>query len=430
MPENRRYDSRFPCLDVSANVKIGEDLAEINVFDISRGGVGLKEHLSASESATIQLVKKTSYATSELALKPCKIISHGERNTSGAKFDTKLTQDEVDLLSGSPNSHPRGWELALNDQQEVREETRRIETCRSNMFTAFVVVIAASSITIGCFALQEKLALPVVLFAVSLIFGLFIIGVLATIEKAWAINLRRGFLAALAGFLCNGKVPENYKGWSQLRVCFSECGLRRRIKACKRGLTRTDMEGESCSNGGRKDAKKLNYAKRALPHLHDSFTTFVSFVYGALYLSVIVGFAYSLKPLVKPWWDIPFILRLLVISCMMIITPLIQRFKNPLIASIVGFSIALMIAISMDTRYIGIIILGGTGFVLGALLWYLVRQMNNVRRGKYSFETSTYTWKRMFEECEPISERPQDLDDFRLSGVKRVCAYIYHYFLQ
>jgi len=84
----------------------------------------------------------------------------------------------------------------------------------------------------------------------------------------------------------------------------------------------------------------------------------------------------------------------------------------------------------MDTRYIGIIILAVTGFVLGALLWYLVRQMNNVRRGKYSFETSIYTWKRMLEKCEPISESPQDLNDFSLSGVKRVGAYIYHYFLQ
>ena len=59
MIEDRRYDSRFPCLDVSANVKIGEDLYETNVFDISRGGAGLKRHLSVSESATIQLIKKS-----------------------------------------------------------------------------------------------------------------------------------------------------------------------------------------------------------------------------------------------------------------------------------------------------------------------------------------------------------------------------------
>jgi hypothetical protein len=114
---------------------------------------------------------------------------------------------------------------------------------------------------------------------------------------------------------------------------------------------------------------------------------------------------------------------------MVIITPIIQKFKCVLAAVGIGFVAALVLSINLDTRYIGLIIIVFVGFFLGAMAWHLIRQTDDIRRGKYSLETFAYAWKEAVGNCEPIPSTPQSLSDFRLGAWKQFLANVYHYFL-
>lgn len=411
-------------------------ISKITSKGFGEGTLELFNKMPSTSSLLVENKATASHAICEYEIpltEEVKKLSLEDKDHVLEEFYENSSLQAVKGMSGSRFLRSRrdnAWALALSDNREVNEEIRAIQACRSNIFTNTIVAVTASVITMSCFALTNRLNREAVLISAFLIFALFIVGALSMVEKARSINIRKGFLAFLAGIMSKNELPDNYKGWGQLKVCYSECGPRRRVAACKRCLSHPTGQKQSCRDQGLENARKLNYAKRSLSGLNDSFMSLCSFVYGFLYLVAIVGFAYSLKPLIDPWWQIPFEWRLLTIVVMIVVTPLIQKSKYATIAIGICFVSALVFSINQDTRYIGIIIMAVTGFFLGTIAWYLVRQMDSVRRGKYSFETFIYVWRNMAKNCEPIPDASQSLHDFRLKKpLARFFADTYHYFL-
>ena len=268
-------------------------------------------------------------------MKDCKVLrdwsSKGE-HYAAFTFDAEATGDELKRLGVGEE---RKVALALGDQQEVYQEIREIQSCRNRVFLATTGTVTASFFAIiGLFwqlgadqkaAVSKKSpaagvaanALPLAqtlpskpsvtgvlnshmtppaafsarVFCCSMggILSVFAVGSLSMAEKCRAINLRRGFLCALAPYLRGAKKFEDYWGWSQLKHCLAECKGLRHAKHCGWAGPFT------CRRIGEVLAAWFEFRTRKLvPGVTDSFTSLCAWLFGFFYFFFMLFFDFAL----------------------------------------------------------------------------------------------------------------------------------------
>ena len=242
---NRRRRPRFPTSDVQAELITENERYAGVLLDISTLGVCLRgpQLLTGHGNVTfsrdgahfLTLPGRVARSTTDCS---------GDAYV-GFEFDNELHPNEIaDVLRGNDPGNAE-FAVATRDHEEVWQEIRAIQACRTNIFIATIGTIAVTSMTVWGFYLEGILDWPGVCVGMGVTFALFVIGVLSTVEKARAINLRRGFLAALAPYMRGELTFKNYWGWIQFKNCPSECGTLRRAEFCPRGIGLKDGDALS-----------------------------------------------------------------------------------------------------------------------------------------------------------------------------------------
>ncbi|MBN2584131.1 MAG: PilZ domain-containing protein [Planctomycetes bacterium] len=227
--------------------------------------------------------------------------------------DGALAPCSVMALTHSASPSEPSIERVEEDIAEVREQIRGIQQCRSQIFIGTLAALCAASFStlialakgLGPMTPDETLATGCVLAT-----GLLVIGIMATLEKARAINLRKGFLATVGEYLSRGQVPPGYRGWSQLQFAQIDCGLRRKAGMCNavRRYTRQldeykekckrfeddpvgneppgaePLPPETCWTIGMRNTIWYSSKKHMWPGMLESFMAFSGYVYAILYL--------------------------------------------------------------------------------------------------------------------------------------------------
>jgi hypothetical protein len=386
-------------LSANGRISVGK------VLDVSRNGAFLSG-CAIEEGAGVVEIQGPQPVTRE-----CK-VRRTEKGWSAVEFARPLSHREMcQLVDGYESAMIGGLSataaLAWRDMGEVREEIRAIQGCRSNVFLATLGTIAAAIVTIGGLAIKGEIHAGGILFGVCIAFGLFVVGILSTIEKARAVNIRKGFLKTLSKRLSRGAVPEFYTGWASLSTVSTDCGVWRRVGACalghEPGYTRT------CKDLGVIDAERLNKETRLVPDVFSSFMTLSSVVYSCLYLLILVAVCYYLAEALKEPYSID---AYIVAGCFAVGalgTPYLIKWKQAVCGMLIAFGISVVFGEIFPIQLTGVLIAFFTGTLLGSLGWYLAQQANAVRKGKHSLNTSSFMWERIIDNPLCAANRPTEV---------------------
>lgn len=410
--EKREYP-RFESCKVPVNLSSSSTQSkEGRLTNISRTGAYLKGcWVSGAEAKVIFHPYRGIKIERE-----CRIARTDEQRHawSAIEFTNPLTPIEVDRLENMvcPGTSAT-YESAKRDHEIVCQELRDIKSCRSNIFVWTVWILATATLGILTLTIENKLNDPSVLignfftlFVIAIMLGIFILGVLTTIEKAIAINLREGFLAALDFYLRKNHGPKEYKGWTHLKNCLAECTSRHRTQMCPR-RTEANTSFARCGDEGEDKAAKLNSGKCILPTPIDSFTSLTSYVHTALFGALVFLFCLSLMAnfssvVWRLWTCLLFVGGF--VSSVVISKRFTRIYKITIVWIVIGVASS-MLACAIDTSVVWRLGLTfGLGVLLGSLAWYLVQQLHHARVGQFSFETYTHTWFAILEHCISIPD--------------------------
>jgi len=178
-------------------------------------------------------------------------------------------------------------ELAKKDYDRVSQETIQKRNCRGTIFLATLTAMSTAAFALIAFANN---ATPDWLWLGALIpLMMLTISILASIQKARAINLRIGYLAALSSCLATGRITKFFAGWENAL---------RSIGLCNVALHRNTNEPpclrphwEQCKEIARclsQDEHKFVQMWRM--YFLKSFTTFTGVIYAVLFLGWSVAF--------------------------------------------------------------------------------------------------------------------------------------------
>jgi hypothetical protein len=294
--------------------------------------------------------------------------------------------------------------LAWADRDQVQREIGEIKACRSQMFVWTVGAVATATLAIWTSFLNEKLTMAGVLASMTIVLGALCVGMLAIAEKLRAIRLREGFVQALDSYLAQGLGPRDYPGWTALRTHFNECGAIRRLGKCSRHVP--IERGLSCRDEGEMKASLLNSAKHLYPSTMSSFMSLSATILGLAYVGVVSLFAFALAS----WWHARPALDLTLQSVLVpftlgffMSTPMV-RFRALVIGMIVGFAGSLILgaifpaAIWVQTSCFAL------GTVLGAFAWFFIRELRDIRVGRFSSDTLACAWAVVLTYCRPRTQ--------------------------
>jgi len=361
-------------------------------------------------------------------------------------------------------SHPGLWDLFLRDVQTVKDEIKAIERCRSDIFLAIVTSIFLAAVTVGCLAVREQIHIRALLLGSMLAFSMFVLGAVTAVEKAKALNIRRAFDALLSTFLRQDWLPVTYQGWSALKYAFLNCGVRRALGLCAKGvpdkytqkvlekrtkktrprerLNEKEATGESCLYLGELDAMSLNKAKTFMPGTTDSFMSTCSYVYTILYAASIITLffvarEFILRSIVQSeasraigalWQFGWFLLYLCGTASSLVLLAKYQR----KIFSTLGVMLLTLATVSYVIELGGIkhhewmvsIIMFLAGFCVGSVGSYLLRSLYSIRQGKNSYESYYFAWRNVIEHCSPMCDHLPVEGNVRATWFKRVLDYL------
>jgi hypothetical protein len=264
-------------------------------------GAYLEEREAQTRKAMVEFVPDaTNSDQPDPILKDCELLSDRMGHSGGCalRFITPLTDSDLALLAGPPEGGT-SLQLAHQDYRIVNDEIMHIQGCRNQIFIGAIAAISAWTITAVGTGLPNKLAFPAWLaMAASFPYIVISIALFATIEKANAINFRRGFLAALGGYLSGAVAPPKYLGWAHLRINMAECHSRSRAGHCP---TRDQI----CWQDEVSKANRLTRKHKLISGGFKSFTAFVSLIYGLLYTAasvlMIIAGIYSFLGPARSW---------------------------------------------------------------------------------------------------------------------------------
>lgn len=443
------------CCGVITNTETADikKTQRIEVVNFNRKGVLLKDNGNKEKKGFLTLLKQ---AESEILIEkiPCKFFVTKNRADTVTKkehqvalFEKEISPKEVTRLNRvawitSKNNHQL-WNLMLSDSKEVREEIYRIERCRSDIFLAVITAIFAAAVIVGCLFVKDNIQQGAFAVASVVSFLMFMLGAYTTLEKANALNERRGFLSNLNDYIQFGQMPISYQGWSKIKYFFRDCGVLMRLKRCPvkypenvyskhppsfqqcQAIDRRSRH--ACRREGSNKAKELNLAQSFMPGMTNSFMSLCSYVYGILYGFSLLIFSYliiyAINFCIKKWLlhiEIvnyknlylsykPF---LFLYAGIFISTLFLMKFRKWIIKESVVI-ITVLAATSIftglridDNNYLifGCILSGLSGCLIGAIGGHLLNSLYVLRKGSKSPESYYFAWKKALEKCYAITD--------------------------
>lgn len=337
--------------DVTAILTVdGEKLVESNPIDISCGGAYLKVAKPNTKNARIVLTVPEPFPDKTFKVeRECNILE-GRAGADGCaiRFDQALSGEALAKFAAD-SSTVGSLNLARTDYTEVFSEINSIQTCRSQVFLGTLAAIAAWVAGAIALVVTNKLVSIGIwtLFGAVVPYVLLTIAVLISIEKSRALNVRRGFLAALTEYLRHDTAPPNYHGWAHLRITVSECRARMAAKLCPH-------EDIYCWEEERNKHGRLTSKKHPISNLLDSFTALSAAVYAAIYV-ITVG--------------------------IMIYASLLALAYSPNAAT----TVALI-----------------EGAAVFGMALFLLKQLYADRKGKHSVEAQLLMWRAALRHCRPL----------------------------
>ena len=333
----------------------------------------------------------------------CRIVRKDEEKKYVAiQFDKQISLFELSRITGLNGSlylpgADSTFDLAKIDRAEVFREANQIKTCASNYFMWAIGLILPITLGIWALAIEGKINTTSTSSAMIAIVIVFSVAVFSNLEKARAINMRESFIAALDYYLNRCQGPLDYRGWFNLKHCFSECGTRRRAKVCPMQIG--PKAGGACRDLGEDKASIIRSSKRVFPSILDSFISLTSFFYAIVFFGLVILTSISF---INTWYisfQIPEITTLLWFSGGFFAGSIIWRNKFLLTGVFLGVILCLIAGVVFTTHNLLNCVSGGIGAMLGAIAWFCLRQIIALRVGHYSFETLVHTWFEIFENC-------------------------------
>ena len=351
MKQDNRWFPRFSARDGVVAVLSSDDGQQIRgkLIDVSCSGAYVSRVKESAGKSRVEFeVRNGGQVLGQHVGREC--VVHAKRTSEhggcALRFTVPLTGPELALLAQSPESSG-SLELAREDYRIVNAEISHVQTCRSNLFIATLAAVSAWTIAALGIGLTNRLGSPIwVTLGVSFPLFLLAVGILATIEKADAINLRKGFLAALTDYLKSNVAPPNYGGWAHLKLNRAECRSRVKSKLCP-AVEKPCWEPEISAGAD------LTRKYPLIGNPFGSFMAFVSLIYGSLFVLALallagVGTFYYGRPGTGP--------------------------AAAIIALVVGIMITLVAA-------------------------FLYQQLHSLRRGRKSAEAYYCQWQAVFRHC-------------------------------
>lgn len=177
----------------------------------------------------------------------------------------------------------RKYRLLEDDYREVWEEIRHIQACRSNIYVATIgsAVAAIGVFTTIAYTAGQGSRVGLI-FIGSLLSTIFLtIGLLCVVEKAKAINIRKGFLMTIAEGRRLGKLPASYRGWPDLQTAHADCKKFRNANKCHldTGLTTAKSKYDTCWTIGEAEHAKHKAHTRLFPAMTETFMSLSGYIY-------------------------------------------------------------------------------------------------------------------------------------------------------
>ncbi len=307
-----------------------------------------------------------------------------------------------------------------DDIEHVTREIGQRRLCRHTLFIAILGMMGTA--VFALIAIIQSGERDVwkewILIAALLPMLILSAGILTTINKARAINIRSGYLAALAFHLRNGKLLDNLSGWINALRAMHVCTNMMHHLEC----TPCECELEDrCVNYARRNAEGANGQVRLLKFsVFKSFGTLIALIYTILYIaasvSVILAAYFSFK-----WdrtsWNTHIIIGSIIFAAGIFFVFSTASYKyihvkvreKVLVSSRVIFmSGAFIVAIAGTYKLVNLkeplggmnlFALGGAFLMATALGYALYDQVWNIRKGKYSIETYYHLWRKRIQCC-------------------------------
>lgn len=365
-------------------------------------------------------------------------------------FDPPLSMHDMKELgvpiTATKENNPGLWNLLQQDIIDLGKEIQAIERCRSDIFLAIVTSIFLVAVTIGCMAVTQVIHLKALCLGGGFTFAMFLLGAFTTVEKAKVLNMRRALYVILCNYIKQNWLPVTYQGWFNMKYIFLNCGIRRKLGICSRRVpdkaeqkkhekerkekqnisNLPDENSESCLYLGEWQAKPINEARNFMPGITDSFMSTCSYVYAALYVFTIIStgvIAYQFLKKIPEftivrwhvWWLVSYVAGIAI--------SLVCLFKyRKLISIIFGtiLSITVLGYASFDITipkygFISGVLLGFTGFFIGAVGSFLLHNLYALRQGKDSYDTYYFAWKKAIEYCNGVCEQKLQDKEIKVS---------------
>jgi hypothetical protein len=413
-------DARYRLQGTQAELICGTHRSRVTVRDISRFDAGLEECYINSKGvkATVKILTKPNEVE-----RSCSVVRVDQAGHSCAiRFDVNLTDAEmVNIVPGYEEQDPalrRAYTSAEGDIKRVQDEIGAIQACRGNVFMATVGTTCTASLAVGGFVLQGMLKYNAVLFAAVVILSTLIIGILTSIEKARAINIRRAFIMALSQRVRKRNLGSEYLGWPELRDLYQECDIRTKTGTCPQEASRGSER--TCLNLARSEAQLVNQVRSFHPGVFASFTSLTSTVYLALYVFCLVAMGYfagawggpkladpSVDPLQVRHHEI---YLWIAFGLGVSLAPVIVRLRKHLLVIFIGAAATAVLkwcpldhwANPLDHWWAYRAAAFVAGDLFSMLGWLLLTQTNHVLRGRHSLYSYLVAWSHiiMHHTCE------------------------------
>ncbi len=448
--ENRKVMERYKAENCTGTIDNAGQPYE--VVDINRRGALLRGDRLYEGSGQLTFLRNFGEKDSEIILeklactfepKPLRKDMMTQKEHSIAFFKKELTPLETvrfnSITRATPKNNPELWNLMLSDNKEVKEEIYHIERCRSDIFLAVIAAIFVAALAVGCLIVKDDIRKGAFAVASIVTFLMFLLGTYTSLEKANAINERRGFLANLSDYIRLGQMPISYQGWSKIKYFFRDCGMLMRLKCCPvkhpenihpkhlssvQNNENNDIRlRHACRIEGSTKAKEMNLAKKFMPGMNDSFMSLCSYVYSCLYGFSLVVFSYfaiyAIESFLKNFLNAPDFtispknyiwLYGSVLAGAFSSMVFLMKYRKYIVKE--GLVILALIVLTLfastfskldvsQNNYLmfGCVLAFFAGCLMGSIGGHLLNSLYVLRKGSKSAESYYFAWKKAIEHC-------------------------------